>query len=85
MGFGGQNLTHLQFVDGTLIYYQVKSEEVNIVKRLLKVFENGSGLKINYHKTVLCCIVVDNDALNNFAQLINARLSHCLLSMPIFY
>lgn len=73
VGLGGPNLTHLQFADDTLIFSQANLEEIQLIKRLLRVFEVRSGLRINYHKTVLCGIGVYDRELQSYAQVLNAK------------
>jgi hypothetical protein len=40
-------LTHLQYVDGTMIFLEAEVQYIANVKFLLYCFENMSGLKIN--------------------------------------
>lgn len=51
-------LTHLQFADDTLVFCGAKLQEIVEVKNLLRSFEVMSGLRINYHKTVVCGVAV---------------------------
>ena len=46
-------ITHLQYVDDTMILIQYNKEEIAHLKFPLMCFENMSGLKINYHKSEL--------------------------------
>lgn len=54
VGLVDQKLTRLQFADDTLVFCKADVDEIKAIKRLLKGFEAISGLRINYHKTVLC-------------------------------
>jgi hypothetical protein len=44
-------ISHLQYVDDTLILIQNSDEDIANLKFLLMCFEDMSGLKINYHKS----------------------------------
>lgn len=46
-------LTHLQFVDDTLIFIEGSLESVKVVKRILQCFQLLTGLKINFNKSSL--------------------------------
>ena len=51
-------LSHLQFADDSILFCEVEVEEVRTVKRVLRCFEILSGLRINYHKSVVCGVGV---------------------------
>ncbi|KAK3219374.1 hypothetical protein Dsin_013344 [Dipteronia sinensis] len=53
LGREGTHLTHLQFADDKILLIETKEESVVNVRRILRCFENGSGLKINFHKSGL--------------------------------
>lgn len=55
------------------------------VKRVLRCFEVLSGLRINYHKSVVCGVGVDDELLFAFAKLLNCKvhsLSLKFLGLP---
>lgn len=86
MGSKGPNITHLQFVDDTLVFCKVNLEEVQTVKLLLNEFEVVSGLKINYHQTILCGVGVPDLELQALTQVFNCqsqKLPIKYLGMPL--
>ena len=46
-------LSHLQFVDDTLLLGVKSWANVRALREILVLFENMSGLKVNYHKGML--------------------------------
>lgn len=77
----GPLLTHLQFADDTLIFCGADSNDIIGIKNLLKAFEVMSGLKVNYHKTVVCGVGVDQSHLESFASILDCKTQ----SLPISY
>ncbi|CAL5432957.1 unnamed protein product [Camellia sinensis] len=75
------HLTHLQFADDSLLFCDADLSEVLNLKRILRCFEVASGLKINYHKSVLCGIGISGSALPEFAGLLNCKTQN----LPIKY
>lgn len=55
IGRDGTNLSHLQFVDGTIIFCPPKSQMIVNLRRLLDCYQLISGLKINYAKSGIIC------------------------------
>lgn len=74
-------LTHLQFADDTLIFCEAKMEEISAVKGLLQGFEVMSGLKINYHKSLVCGVGIDQTHLEMLANAFGCKYQ----SLPIKY
>ncbi|XP_028058428.1 uncharacterized protein LOC114262269 [Camellia sinensis] len=66
-------ISYLQFADGSLLFCEAKLSEVLYLKRILRCFEIASGLKINYHKSVLCGIGTSDSVLSDFASLLNCK------------
>ncbi|XP_028061933.1 uncharacterized protein LOC114265350 [Camellia sinensis] len=67
----GLTVTHLQFADDTILFCEAEWVEVVTIKRILRCFEIFSGLKINYHKSVIAGIGVDEVLLQSFAFRLN--------------
>jgi len=60
----------LQFADDTLFFYEPSYHNVLVVKAILRSFELVSGLKVNFHKSVIGFVGV--------SQLDNLVYSKCL-------
>jgi len=62
-GIGSQgtiSISHLQFVDYNLVVGNKSWANVRSLKVVLMLFEALSGLKINYHKSMLVGVNVDD-------------------------
>jgi hypothetical protein len=58
----------LQYADDTLLFLENDLEKASTMKWLLVCFEQMSGLKINYDKSDLLTIGMDEDSTNAFAK-----------------
>lgn len=56
---GDLDVSHLQFADDTLIIGRKCSQNIWSIKAVLQLFELLSGLKVNFHKSQLMGINVD--------------------------
>lgn len=74
-------LSHLQFADDSFLLCEAEKSEVLNLKRILRCFEVASGLKINFHKSVICGIGITGSALAEFACLLNCKSQN----LPIKY
>ncbi|KHN01947.1 hypothetical protein glysoja_040779, partial [Glycine soja] len=66
----------LQYANGTIFIGKAKVENVLLIKSMLRCFELVSSLKINFFKSSLGAIGVENDLLTRFAGMLNCRLMH---------
>ncbi|XP_028052395.1 uncharacterized protein LOC114256899 [Camellia sinensis] len=85
---GSQELSvsHLQFADNTIIFCERDLEEVKNLKGVLRCFEVMSGLKINYHKSVVCGVGFQKEQTKKFAQTLNCltkRMPFNFLGLPL--
>lgn len=81
VGSNGLRVTHLQFADDTILFCETNRREVSNIKSILRCFEISSGSKINYHKSIICGIGVDDGLVHEFAASLN-----CLhQNLPIQY
>ena len=46
-------ISHLLFADDSLFFYKAKSEECQIILRILKEYDVVSGQKINFEKSLI--------------------------------
>ncbi|XP_028060751.1 uncharacterized protein LOC114264345 [Camellia sinensis] len=58
IGLREVNVTHLQFADDTIVFCEAEENDILSVKRILRCFEVLSGLKINFHKSTVCGVGV---------------------------
>ena len=56
--------------DDTLIFSEANIEEIPNIKRTLRCLEAMSSLKINYHKSTVSGIGVDDVSTNQFATVL---------------
>ncbi|XP_028059361.1 uncharacterized protein LOC114263062 [Camellia sinensis] len=64
-------ITHLQFANDTILFCEAEWKEIGNVKRILRCFEMLLGLKINYHKSVVCGIGISEDLTKGFHDKLN--------------
>ncbi|KAL9664080.1 hypothetical protein QQ045_019477 [Rhodiola kirilowii] len=68
---GGERLSHLQFADDTILFCKAELGEVQRLKRILKIFEGCSGLKINYSKSMCFGLGLKEEETQSFAKQLN--------------
>lgn len=71
VGSNGIKITHLQFANDTILFCEADWEKVVTIKRILRCFEILLGLKINYHKSVVSGIGINDDFLEDLATKLN--------------
>jgi hypothetical protein len=50
-------ITHLQYVDDTVVFIDMDDQSIMNIKLILYCFENMSGLKIDYDKSEIFVLV----------------------------
>jgi len=78
---GEVHLTHLQFVDGTLIIGEKNWQNVCSTRAILLLFEEISGLKVNFNKSMLTDVNISGSWLAEAAMVMNYRMG----SIPFLY
>lgn len=81
LGSNGMSVSHMQFADDSIIFCEADLEEIFLIKRVLRCFEVMSGLKINFHKSVVCGIGVSDREVSDFAAALNCRIH----KLPLMY
>jgi len=64
-------ISHMQFVDDTLLIGVKSWENVKALRDVLFIFEVMSGLKVNFHKSVLVGINIDESWVHEAASLLS--------------
>jgi hypothetical protein len=79
-------LSHLQFADDTLLIGVKNWVNVRALRAVLVLFENMSGLKVNYHKSNLFDINIEDSWLLEAASILSCkvgRIPFMYLGLPI--
>lgn len=74
-------ISHLKFADDTLLFCPARKEYLLNIKKTLIVFQLVSGLKLNFHKSSL----VDINVNQEFLSLMARRLLCTIEELPIIY
>lgn len=84
---GGEvRLTHLQFVDDTIIVGEKTWQNVRSMRAVLLLFEDISGLRVNFHKSILTGANITEPWLVEAAMVMNCRrgtIPFVYLRLPI--
>jgi len=75
-GVGSTNdvqVTHLQFADDALLIGEKSWLNARSMRDVLLLFEEVSGLKVNFHKSMLTCVNVSESWLSDAALVMNCR------------
>lgn len=79
-------VSHLQFADDTLILGDASISNVQTLKAIFRCFELVSGLKVNFHKSSLMGLNVEEDFMVTAADYLNCKLgsfSFMYLGLPV--
>lgn len=60
VGRNGMIISHLQFADDAILFCNNDRNEILNIKRILRYFQLLSGLKINFSKSMLCGIKIND-------------------------
>ncbi|XP_028110331.1 uncharacterized protein LOC114308845 [Camellia sinensis] len=74
-------VTTARFAYDSLLFCEAKVDEVRKLKKVLRCFEIMSGLKINFHKSVVCGVGVSTEMMDGFAAVLNCKIK----SLPLSY
>lgn len=74
MGSSKITISHLQFADDTILFRDVNEQNIKETKSIMRTFELVSGFKINYNKSTLIRLNVDEEETNWFACFMHCKL-----------
>lgn len=86
IGPNGLIVSHLQFADDTIIFCNNDKEELKYVKRILRCFQLMSGLKINFSKSMVCGVGVEDEVVEEMSEImgcIKSELPMKYLGLPL--
>ncbi|GKV32816.1 hypothetical protein SLEP1_g41389 [Rubroshorea leprosula] len=69
----GVMVSHLQFADDTIFFGEASKENIQVIKCVLRTFELASGLKINYGKSQLMGIGVEEEWKKKMAYILHCK------------
>ncbi|XP_039070455.1 uncharacterized protein LOC120217432 [Hibiscus syriacus] len=69
-------ISHLQFVDDLIVFAKANLGMVKNIKRLLRIFEVASGLRLNLSKSKLYGICVEESCLVEWVEHVNCDCDH---------
>ncbi|XP_071694930.1 uncharacterized protein [Rutidosis leptorrhynchoides] len=81
VGIDKVGLSHLQFADDTIFIGEWQSQNFCNLVKILKCFENLSGLKINFHKSVLYGLGVASIDIEGLASRVGCKVG----DLPFIY
>lgn len=79
---GATIVSHLQFVDDTLIFCEIEDNQVLNVKTIFLCFEPMSGLKVNFFKSELLGVRINSNRLQELVDLMGCKASLFPASYP---
>ncbi|XP_020265598.1 uncharacterized protein LOC109841134 [Asparagus officinalis] len=83
-----KHLRILQFADDTLLFVRSSSKDISILKAILYLFEDISGLSINYSKSSLIYFGRFSYKAHNLASSLDCKVEHLpikYLGLPLKY
>ena len=83
---GGIKITHLQFADDTVIFCPPETDYLLNIKKTLILFQLASGLQVNFHKSSLFGIHIDESWLQSAAKNLLCKVGYLpftYLGLPI--
>jgi hypothetical protein len=78
----------LQYADDTILFMEHDLQKAVNMKLILCIFEQLSGLKINFHKSEIFCFGKAKDVENQYKQILGCEagsLPFCYLGIPVHY
>lgn len=81
-----KGITHLQYGDDTALFIANDVSQITATKFILYCFEEMAGLKINYHKSEVFTIGLEESDTIGASQMLNCPIGHFpmkYLGLPI--
>jgi hypothetical protein len=79
-------ISHLLFADDTLLFLQAREQHTQVISRVLRQYENGTGQLINPNKCSLMfssrCLPEDQDRVKEVLQVTNCAHDEKYLGLP---
>ena len=63
----------MQYADDTILLFQDDLVQASNVKRILSLFEIMSGLKINFHKSEVICVGLEDNRIKLFEEILTCK------------
>jgi hypothetical protein len=83
-----EGVVSLQYADDTLLFLAHDSRATNYLKWLMTYFEKLSGMRINYHKSDLTPINLDEEEIQDYAKIFCCKIGNfpfVYLWVPLHY
>jgi hypothetical protein len=77
----GMDFPVIQYADDTLVIMQADQDQVLVMKHILELYAQSTGLKINFHKSSMVPINLASDRAQIFADLLGCKIA----SLPFTY
>jgi hypothetical protein len=78
---GGRGIVALEYADDTLLFSTCDKEAIRNLKCVLMLFEQVSGMRINFHKSEWVPMNLDEDQIHEIAHVVSCPVG----SFPIKY
>jgi hypothetical protein len=75
----GQKFPIVQYADDTLMIMPADNNQLIHLKNILQIFSASTGLHVNYHKTTLVPINIDNARATELANIFGCKVESCPL------
>lgn len=84
IGNEGPQISLLQYADDTIVVGEASWDNIWVMKSVFRCFELVSGMKVNFNKTRLIGINVDDDFISSGADFLNCKIGgDFLLSISV--